>query len=198
MLTRETRFQLEIDPSVYDDPAELGYEALLFYGLFGRMIRAHLAGEPIPSAWQTALDAAREGNWSGGHDMLLAINAHVQRDMPFAVSQAGLVLPDGRSRKADHDRFNDELKRTYPVIVQAIGGRFGPVMLTVAEAGQAGVQQLVALWREDVWRNAERLQADPEGPIAGLTRESIELQARATVLLMKVGDTPSRRAAGDV
>ena len=193
LLTQETRWQMENDPSVFQDPAGLGQEAVEFYRLYEQMIRAHLAGEAIPPAWQLVMDVALEGDWTGGHDMLMAINAHVQRDMPFAVAKTGLTLPSGESRKADHDHFNSILNRAYPRIVQAVGQRYDPIMLTVADLGVPGnlaAMQLVALWREGVWRNAERLTQSDDA----LTRESIEQQALITGTVMKVGEVPGRRA----
>lgn len=193
LLTQETRWQMETDSSIFQDPAGLGQEAVEFYRLYEQMIRAHLAGDTIPPAWQLVMDVAQEGDWTAGHDMLMAINAHVQRDMPFAVAKTGLTLPDGSSRKADHDLFNEVLNRAYPRIVQAVGQRYDPIMLTVGSLGVPGniaAMQLVALWREGVWRNAERLtQSDDE-----LTRESIEQQALLSGQAMHFGEMPGRRA----
>ena len=200
LLTKQTRLQLEEDPSVFDDPAGLGFEALQFYALYDEMITDHLAGRPIAPAWQTAMDAANSGNWSGGHDMLLAINAHVQRDMPFAVANTGLTLPNGKSRKRDHDRFNTVLNTAYPIIVREVGRRYDPLMTIVANLGlpvNLVSQQLVAVWREGVWRNAERLSVSQEPTWQSLTHESIELQANLTAIAMKVGETPQRRSLRD-
>lgn len=201
MLTRQTRLQLEADPTVFDDPAGLGYEAVQFYELYEEMITAHLAGERIAPAWQTAMEAANGGDWTGGHDMLLAINAHVQRDMPFAVAATGIRLPDGRSRKPDHDRFNRILNEAYRPIVLEVGRRYDPIMLTVDQLtgviGNLGAQQLVAVWREGVWRNAERVTFSSGKPLAGLTAQSIEVQADVTAKLLKNGEIPGRRLMRD-
>jgi hypothetical protein len=192
LLTQETRWQMEINPNIFQDPAGLGQEAVEFYRLYEQMIRAHLAGDIIPPAWQLVMDVAQQGDWTAGHDMLMAINAHVQRDMPFAVAKTGLTLPDGSSRKADHDLFNEILNRAYPRIVQAVGQRYDPIMLTVGSLGVPGnlaAMQLVALWREGVWRNAERLTQNDDA----LTRESIEQQALLSGKAMQIGETPGRR-----
>lgn len=197
MLTRQARLQMERDAASYDDPAGLGYEAVKFYELYEEMITAQMAGEPLPPAWETAMSAAVDGDWTGAHDMLLAINAHVQRDMPFAVASVGIGLPDGRSRKRDHDRFNIVLNEAYPDIVREVGRRYDPLMLTVADLGLIGnlaAQQLVAVWREGVWRNAERLTVSDGTALDAPTRASIELQAEATARLLKVGEIPGRRA----
>jgi hypothetical protein len=200
MLTAQTRMVLEDDPSFFDDPAGLGFEALAFYDLYEEMILAHLAGEAIPDAWQVVMDVAAEGDWTGGHDMLLAINAHVQRDMPFAVAEAGLVLPDGSSRKDDHDRFNQVLAAAYDPIVREVGRRYDPLMTDVSEvpiAAELGAMQMVAGWREGVWRNAEGLVASAGTPFEAVVIAEIETHAHAWAEAMANGEVPGRRALRD-
>jgi len=198
LLTREARLQLEEDPQFFDDPAGFGFEALAFYELYEQMITDHLAGRPIAPAWQTAMDAAMAGDWTALHDMLLAINAHVQRDMPFALAAVGLSLPDGASRKPDHDRFNQTLNAAYRPIVNEIARRYDPFLDDVL--GEALVvdnlaaQQLIAVWREGVWRNGERLARNAGSPLEATTAETIELQAELTAEAIKTGQLPGRRA----
>jgi len=197
MLTAQTRMVLEDDPSFFDDPAGLGFEALRFYDLYEEMILAHLAGEWIPDAWQVVMDVAAVGDWTGGHDMLLAINAHVQRDMPFAVAEAGLVLPDGSSRKDDHDRFNQVLAAAYHPIVREVGRRYDPLMTDVSEvpiAAELGAMQMVAGWREGVWRNAEALVGSAGTPLEAVVIAEIETHAYAWAEAMANGEVPGRRA----
>lgn len=198
MLTRQARLQMEEDPTAYDDPAGLGFEAILFYELFEEMITAHLADEEIPPAWQVAMDAANTGDWTGLHDMLLAINAHVQRDMPFAIAAVGLNLPDGSSRKRDHDQFNRVLNDAYGPIVQEVGRRYDPMGGMIDDLGgpvdDLAAQQLIAVWREGVWRNAERVEATHDTPLWPVTLASIELQAELTARVLKNGPIPGRRA----
>lgn len=200
LLTRQTRLVLEDDPSFFDDPAGLGFEALAFYELYEDMITAHLAGEGIPDAWQVAMDVAAEGDWSAGHDMLLAINAHVQRDMPFAVARVGLVLPDGTSRKADHDRFNNVLNAAYPTIMREVARRYDPLVGDVESlpvADDTGAQQLVAGWREGVWRNAEALVGSEGTPSYEVVVAEIEANAYAWAEAIATGEIPGRRELRD-
>lgn len=198
MLTREARLQLEEDPAFFDDPAGFGFEALAFYELYEQMITDHLAGRPIPPAWQTAMGAAQEGDWTALHDMLLAINAHVQRDMPFALAAVGLSLPDGASRKPDHDRFNQTLNAAYQPIVNEVARRYDPFLDDVLGeqflVDHLAAQQLIALWREGVWRNGERLARNADSPQEATTAQTIELQAELTAQLLKTGQLPGRRA----
>jgi hypothetical protein len=200
MLTREIRLVLEDDPAFFDDPAGIGLEALAFYELFEQMITDHLAGRPIPDAWQVAMDAARQGDWTGGHDMLLAINAHVQRDMPHALARIGLVLPDGRSRKPDHDRGNRILNRAYGPIVREVGRRYDPLMSDVERLpvlDDVAANQLVAGWREGVWRNAESLVTTRGSDLAPVSEAAIERNAATWAQAIRTGEVPGRRELRD-
>ena len=66
----------------------------------------HRAGDcrRLPAAWLEAYDAGRDRSVSGQGNLLMSINAHVNRDFPFLLDSLGLVYPDGSSRKPDHDR----------------------------------------------------------------------------------------------
>jgi hypothetical protein len=93
--------------------------------------------------------------------MLLGINAHVQNDMPFVLAALGLRTRSGASRKEDHDAVNEVLDRSYRDVVNAVRDRFDPqVGLTNSDSTPVddvfGLE-LVKGWREQVWRNAERL-----------------------------------------
>ncbi|MDX1497504.1 MAG: DUF5995 family protein [Salinisphaeraceae bacterium] len=200
-LTHEARLYLEDNPEFFDDPAGLGYEAVLFYALYEEMITAHLNGEAIPPAWQVAMDAAKEGDATGLQDMVMAINAHVQRDMPFAVAETGLNLPDGTSRKADHDRFNQVLNDAYDSVIQAVGERYDPLLLQYDAAGliidDIAANKLVEIWREGVWRNAERVSSTRDTPLWDSTVLTIEVVAQLTGLAMSPGVIPGYRQTRD-
>ena len=49
----------------------------------------------VPRAWLTALDAAKNKKVSGTGDLLLGMNAHINRDLPYVMAASGLVAPDG-------------------------------------------------------------------------------------------------------
>ena len=201
LLTRELRRTLEQTPGLFDDPAGLGLEAEGFVSVYFDTFRDYQAGRPVPQAWKIAFDAAAHGDDNAGQDMLLAINAHVQHDMPFVVAKVGLRTPDGTSRKHDHDVFNRMLSRAYDDIVPAVGDRYDPFM-TWANASPSpvddiGASQLVEAWREGVWRNAERL-ADASSPAeyAAVVAE-IDANATAWARMIDWAAVPGYRAFRD-
>jgi hypothetical protein len=151
----------------------------------------------VPGAWRVALEAWQKGDTVGIQDLLLGINAHVQRDMPFVVAAAGV----GPKRKADHDRMNLVLDDAYESIVRMVGERYDPSTDVLAPSflptdDYMGLE-MVKGWREGVWRNAERLlDAKTEGERAQVA-ESIEDNAEAQARLMAVpqpGYGPQRDA----
>jgi hypothetical protein len=81
--------------------------------------------------------------------------------MPFVLAQLGLRTRSGTARKPDHDRVNDVLASGYEDVVAAVGERYDASMALTNPPGVpaddvAGLE-VVREWRENVWRNAERL-----------------------------------------
>ena len=185
----------------FRDPRYLAYQVTYFAGYYFRMLRAVDAGRPIPEAWRIAIDTAAHGDVNAAQDMLLGINAHVQRDMPFVVAGLGLVEPSGRSRKADHDLGNEILNEAYEPVVRAVEARFDPqVGLTNAPGhplDDAAGMEMVKGWREGVWRNAERLVNAKTPDEYRQVVESIELNAANTARMIAGPQQPGYRAQRD-
>jgi hypothetical protein len=162
-LTLELRRTLRARPHFFADPRYLYREDALFADVYFNTLRAYSRGQPVPPAWQIAFDSARSGNINGAQDMLLGINAHVQNDMPFVLAALGQRMRNGTSRKPDHDKFNEILDAAYQPVVTAIEDRYDPIVGTTNArwtfADDVAGLELVKEWREQVWRNAERLLA---------------------------------------
>jgi hypothetical protein len=77
--------------------------------------------EKVPAAWQLALDAARSKQVSGSGNLLLGMNAHINRDLPFVLFEMSLIRADGSSRKGDHDRVNRVLNRVVRPLLEEEG-----------------------------------------------------------------------------
>jgi hypothetical protein len=160
-LTKAIRRTMMSDRRFFHDRRYLFRQVTVFAGYYFRTLHAVDRGQPIPEAWRIAIDTAASGDANAGQDMLLGINAHVQRDMPFVVAEMGLVTRDGKSRKPDHDAANEILNRAYEPVVQEIQRRYDPIV-SLTNASWDPVDDVAGLemvkgWREGVWRNAERL-----------------------------------------
>ena len=99
---------------------------------------------------------------------------------------AGLVRPDGTSRKSDHDRVNVILNRVTDDVIAEIARRFDPTADDTnlpTTLDEATLFQLLAGWREKAWRNAELLAAAPTPLARELVVAAIEhdatMEARA-------------------
>jgi hypothetical protein len=174
----------------FDDPRWLANEDAKFAHLYFDALdnwRAGRKGE-VPEAWRIAFRDAGGRRVQGAGDLLLGINAHVQRDMPFLLAGLGLVAPDGSSRKPDHDRMNGVLNESYDdVYAQAIR-EDDPALAMYDVPGSAdgfGAVQMVQSWREGVWRNAERLLRARTPAERALVAQSIEQQAATTARMIE-------------
>jgi hypothetical protein len=150
-------------PSFFADRERLIYEDALFAEYYFQMHKANDEHRftDVPEAWQIALKAAASGDVSAVQDMLLGINAHVQRDMPFVLAGVGLRQRNGKSTKPDHDRVNDILEAAFDPIVKEIAQYYDPNTAVLAPdalpVDNVLGLEMVKVWRENVWRNAERL-----------------------------------------
>jgi hypothetical protein len=160
-LTKELRDQLRADPHLLHWKKFFFREDALFANVYFRSLRRWEDGREVPPAWRIAFETADDGEVLGAQDMLLGINAHVQNDMPFVLAQLGLRDRQGAARKPDHDRVNDVLAAAYEKVVTEVRNRYDSSLGVTNPPGVpaddvAGLE-MVRQWREQVWRNAERL-----------------------------------------
>jgi hypothetical protein len=123
-------------------------------------------------------------------DLLLGINAHVQRDLPFVLYSIGLTAPDGSSRKPDHDRVDEILNRVTDDVVAEIARRFDPTIDDTSlptTLDDLTLFQTIAAWREEAWRNAELLAAAPTAAARELVASQIESNAVTTAQAIILG-----------
>ena len=162
-LTRQLRDTLGQRPRFFNDSKYLYVEDALFANVYINTLRDYERGNSVPPAWQIALDTAKSSDVNAAQDMLLGINAHVQNDMPFVLAALGLRTRTGASRKPDHDKMNEILDAAYERVVRQIEDRFDPILATTNArwtfADDYAGLEMVKQWRENVWRNAERLIA---------------------------------------
>jgi hypothetical protein len=184
------------------DTKYLYTEDALFADVYFNSVKANKRGQAVPEAWQIAFDTARSGEVNGAQEMLLGINAHVQNDMPFVIAALGVRTKDGRTRKPDHDRINEVLDRAYERVVKAVTDRYDPFVGTTnspaSPADDVWGLEMVKEWREQVWRNAERLlnaSSDQEREsVAADIRSNAAQWARGMAAFQTPGDRDRRDA----
>jgi hypothetical protein len=179
--TEEYRRTIE-DATFFDDTPFVNHEDAVFARLYFDAYDAWHTGrqQDAPPAWTIAFRAAADHAVTAQGNLSLGINAHIQRDLPFALAGIGLVKPDGSSRKPDHDRVNEILNRVSDDLYAEIARRFDPTIDDAnlpGTADDAGVFQVIPTWRETAWRNAERLVSAATPAERAQVADSIEAYA---------------------
>ena len=149
-------------PGYFQVPGVISHEDALFasyyFSAYDNYTSGDLADTPMP--WQIAFNAAKTHQTTGLGDLLLGMNAHINRDLPFVLYRMGLYNDDGTSRKPDHDKVNDVLYTAYNQAITEGANRFDPSLQAYEgnTSADSGIQTVIG-WREEAWRNAERLAA---------------------------------------
>ena len=196
-------------PGFFADPGFLNHYDAVFAKFYFKAEDAWRGGRhaDVPPAWQVAFDVADRGAVTGAGNLLLGMNAHINRDLPFVLDAIGLVAPDGTSRKADHDRVNVFLNRVGDAELAELARRFDPAIDDGSVQGSTLDNttkfQIVQVWREQAWRNAERLtaararsQAEYDAVAADIERAA-EAEARSLVTTNAYSPPLSSRAGRD-
>jgi Family of unknown function (DUF5995) len=172
----------------FDDPGFISHEDAVFASYYFNAFDAYANGDAVhtPGAWQIAFDAAKNHQVTGLGNLLLGMNAHINRDLPFVLYSIGLVAPDGSSRKPDHDKVNQTLYEAYDPAIAEGARRFDSSLSQSSgpNAKDSGIQSVIA-WREEAWRNAERLAwASSDAERAAISQQ-IEQAANLEAQLLK-------------
>jgi hypothetical protein len=175
-------YRRTIDGPFFDDTSFVNHEDTVFARNYFAAFDSWAAGRigEVPQAWRIAFGAAAQHAVSADGDLLLGINAHVQRDLPFVLYSLGLAAPDGTSRKPDHDRVNQILNRVIEPLIAEIARRFDPTIDDTelpTSLDDATLFQTLVAWREKAWRNAEELAAAPTPEARDLVAAQIEKDA---------------------
>jgi hypothetical protein len=163
--TEQYRRTITADPAYFQDPAHINHQDTVFAAYFFEQDDAWRAGDSgaVSPAWRIAFDAADRRAVSATGNLFLAMNAHINRDMPFVLESIGLTYADGSSGKPDHDKSNRWLLEVSDPMLAEAARRFDPTLddgdVPYTDADTTLSYQLVAAWRERAWRNAERLHA---------------------------------------
>jgi hypothetical protein len=149
--------------------------------------------EKVPPAWRLALDSGRDKTNAGIGDLLMSMNAHIQRDMPFMLDALGLTRPDSVNRKLDHDKGNRMLAPLFDDVLAELGARFDITTARFNIPGtfidDIGLFQVLQIWREQVWRNAELLGASDALGLRPLVASMIENYSLGFGQLIKTATT---------
>jgi hypothetical protein len=161
----------------------------------------YAAGRPVPGAWKIAYDEAMHGDTNGGQDVLLASNAHTQHDLPFIYAAQGMATRGGRSHKPDHDAVNAVNSRVFDGLEDYYADHYDPLFhyidLKPSPLDEIGTLEMVKIWREGAWRNAERLINAKTRAERRQIADQIESESVAWAHFIAGGTMPGYRATRD-
>ena len=149
----------------YPDEAWLNRQDATFARSYFLAYDNYMAGRTalVPPSWRIAFDAGRDGKVEGIGNLLLSMNAHVNRDFPFILYHAGLVDSKGNSYKAQHDSYNQRLRALYRPMIDELSMRFDDSIddydVPGTTADDDALFDVLVAWRETAWQNAQRLAA---------------------------------------
>lgn len=204
LLTTEEYRRAVQDPQFFTDNAFVNHQDAVFAGYYFDQFDDWHAGrrDQVSPAWRIAFHAADRQQVSGMGNVFLGMNAHVNRDLPFVLAEIGLVKPDGTSRKPDHDRVNDFLNRTNQYLLSEAAKYLDPTVddgdVPGTSVDNATAVQALVGWREQAWRNAERLVAAPTPEARAQVAQEIEQAAALEALAIRTAFayTPLQEALG--
>ncbi|WP_230203308.1 DUF5995 family protein [Parafrankia discariae] len=188
--TTEEYRRVAAEPGFFDDVSYVNTEDAVFAAYYFQAYDAWQAGPgtAVPRAWAIAFDAAQQRRLAGAGDLLLGMNAHVNRDLPLVLASLGLVTADGRSRKPDHDQVNVMLNRVVGPLLHEAANRLDPSIDNIATPlglSYTALMQILVVWREAAWRNAERLVNAPTAEARGRIVNEIEAAAATTAATLR-------------
>ncbi len=201
LTTEEYRRAVE-DPDYFEDNGFVNHQDVVFADYyFQPMDDWHKFGriDRVPPAWRIAFDAGDRRTNSVTGDVMLGMNAHIRRDLPFVLAAIGLVTEDGETRKSDHDRVNDFLSNVQETITEELHRRHDPSPQGESaplNLDEHAVMHAIRLWREEAWRKAELLvnaETDEQREhVAQLIENDAAFSAKAISLLFAADDEDAR------
>ena len=172
-------------PGYYEDVPFANHQDAVFARYYTDAYYAYRSGDraSVPEAWRIAFDASRDQRVSATGSLLLGMNAHINRDLPFVLAAVGQVAPDGSSRKADYDAVEQWLHTATKPMLAEIASRFDPTADDADDPlglSYLTLFQVVSAQREAAWRIAEALVSAPTPEARALVAASIEAEAVVT------------------
>jgi len=112
---------------------------------------------PMPSCWRATFDVADDGRLLIVQHLLLAINAHVNHDLPQVVVELSGGGRSLESLRPDFDAINDILAETQTDIVRDLGRVSGLTQWAAVAGGGRLFAFSLDRARDQAWATAERL-----------------------------------------
>lgn len=194
-MTRGVQRRLR-DPGFFAVPAATANFDALFGRAYFDAIDNWSEGrrDDVPGAWQIAFDAADRPTISAAADLLLGMNAHIARDLPYIVAAAIEANPALADTPGDFVKVNDVIAEVKGPMLRAAAARFDPKIIAldqpVPALAQSGAVDLIGLWRNHAFDLGRRLAlaSPPDRPAVAAQIEREAVATAALILNADAGD----------
>ena len=183
------------DPEFFVEPAVVSQLDALFARLYFDAIDNWEAGrfEDVPGAWRLAFQAADEGRTSAAADVFLGMNAHISRDLAYAVAQVVGANTGMIADPTDYLRVNEIIAEVQGPMLDGAAERFDPQLSELASLLPADIGvdsvELIARWRQQSLDLGQRLAAARSIEEATAVSAEIERNAVAGAVMILNADS---------
>jgi hypothetical protein len=136
--------------------------AVAFANLYREALDSYESGRlaDVPRAWRLCFDAARSGSGLVLQDLLLGVNAHVNNDLPLALTRIA-IDPEREQRRRDHDAVNAVLASVMQRATERLAALYAPGF-TALDEGAGELDEMLGLFsleiaRDSAWEGAVSL-----------------------------------------
>jgi len=190
-----------VSQRLFEDNDWVARYAVAFADLYRVALEQYDAGRlaDVPRAWRLCFDFAAGGAGLVLQDLLLAVNAHVNNDLAFALSAVS-IGPDRASRHRDHTRVNQIFASVLETATERIASMYAPGLRTIDE-GAGQIDELVGLFsievaRESAWEGAVALANAQTDTERRLTAKLISSRAAVMARLIRAPSLHPAMIAG--
>jgi Family of unknown function (DUF5995) len=196
----------------YQSPAYVAHLDSVFATLYFRALDEWRLGhrDQVPRPWRIAFSSAVSHRVSALGDLLLGMNAHISRDLPYSLAAVGLHLPDGRDGVPDVLAVNRDIALSQGRALAGVALRFDPTVrhtdqfggpdepghIGELKLGKIGdprqIGKVIAAWRREAVDNARRLLAARTH--AERLRVDTTIDAHATLRALLIADATAYRS----
>lgn len=193
-MTREVTRSVNA-PDFFLAPAVVAQLDALFARLYFDAIDNWSAGRrgDVPPVWQMAFQAADGGGTSAAADLFLGMNAHISRDLAYAVAQLLGSRADLFDDSTDFLLVNEVIAEVQDPMLEGAAARFDPRLteltsLLPPEAGVTSVD-LIAHWRQQAFVQGTRLASASTAEERSAVAAEIERTAVAGAVMILNADS---------
>ena len=185
-----------LDPGFFAAPPATSHADALFARLYFNAFDDWAAGRvgDVPAVWRIAFGAAESGETNAATDLLLGMNAHISRDLPYVVADIAAWQEDAGAAQSDFDKINDVIGAVKGPMLQGAADRYDPSLalldLPLPALASTDSVEIIGLWRNQALERGIRLSQATTATERRSIEGEIERDAMATaVLLLNAGTT---------